>query len=177
MCLFKKLMIPFLWLLPLRFFPSFQLCALILSYECFLLFLNSVAIPQVSLTEITAQPLQLFLVPLSGTAQSSPGLMLLSWVNLKNAVVPICWWKDDYLSLKQTLWQKTDHPKAVTQTLVWKSPLETRNTSSSHSAPGTSSLPHSLGFSSLQRDSCLSCVYTCPLGNPCAAMGSICSAA
>lgn len=104
---------------PSSFFPSLQCCALILSYKCFKMFLNSV----VSLTEITSYPLKLFwmiklfLYP----AEPSPPLVLrflAAWV-CRMLVFPFVGGK-----MKRTLW-----PKAITQILAWKSPLEVGNAS------------------------------------------------
>lgn len=51
-------------------------------------------------------------MPLSRGIHSTLGLVLLGWGRLENVVVSVCWWKDDYLSLKPTVVaKKRDHPK------------------------------------------------------------------
>lgn len=82
------------------------------------MFLNSIEISQVSLTEITSYPLKLFLMIklFLSPAEPSPPLVLrfLAVGVCRMLVFPFVGGK-----MKRTLW-----PKAITQILAWKSPLE-----------------------------------------------------
>lgn len=120
---FKRLMILFPWFLPLPFLHPSSVVLWFWVNKCFKMFLNSVEIPKVSLTEVTSDPLKLFLMIklFLYPAEPSPPLVLCflaAWV-WRMLLFPFVGGE-----MKQTLW-----PKAITQILAWKSPLEAENAS------------------------------------------------
>lgn len=151
MCLFKRLMILFPWFLPL---PFLHLSSVVLWFwvnKCFKMFLNSVEIPQVSLTEVTSDPLKLFLMIklFLYPAEPSPPLVLCflaAWV-WRMLLFPFVGGE-----MKQTLWPNSNIGLEKSP-WGWKCIFLP-------SAPGSSEPLPSLCFSS--RETSVWAAHTCP---------------
>lgn len=156
MCLFKRLMILFPWLLPLPFLHPSRVVLWFWINRCFKMFLNSVEIPQVSLTEVTSDPLKLFLMIklFLYPAEPSPPLILcflcLGCVSLENIAISICWWKDEMNSMAKGYHSDIGLEKSP---WGWKCTFLP-------SAPGSSEPLPSLCFSS--RETTVWAAHTCP---------------